>query len=32
MFNNSGIIQFEKDKISEEEAFEIAIMLEQKIA
>ena len=25
MFNNCGIIQFEKDKISEEEAFEIAI-------
>ena len=25
MFNNSGIIQFEKSKISEEEAFEIAI-------
>jgi YebC/PmpR family DNA-binding regulatory protein len=25
MFNNYGIIQFEKDKISEEEAFEIAI-------
>jgi YebC/PmpR family DNA-binding regulatory protein len=25
MFNNCGIIEFEKDKISEEEAFEIAI-------
>ena len=25
MFNNSGIIQFERNKISEEEAFEIAI-------
>ena len=25
MFNNYGIIQFEKNKISEEEAFEIAI-------
>jgi transcriptional/translational regulatory protein YebC/TACO1 len=25
MFSNCGIIQFEKNKISEEEAFEIAI-------